>query len=149
MNYGNAIVGRVKWKKYSKQCLINIFVTVSDEVITLIALDNSDFVWEDQASKHDTIPAPKYTCNRAHRRVKDGWSYEGRNKFNYYFNLVRENRMTTKREKFETLYLSEASHAVCASITSDGSQSFVKIPHVITKDELAFPSEYSQTTTTV
>ena len=109
MNFGKQIVERVKWKKYSKQCLINIFVTVSDEALTLLALHNSEFVWEDQYSKHATIPAPKYTCHRAHRRVKDGLSYEGRNRFNDYFDLVRENRMTKRRENLK-YYIFQKHH---------------------------------------
>jgi len=147
MEYVRQIVGRIKWRKYSKTCLISTFVTVSDEALTLLALDNSEFVWEAQALKHTNIPSPKYTCARASRRVSDGWSFEGRNKFNYYFDLVRENRTTMNRARFETLYLSHVSNALSASITSDGSKSIVKMPCVIPKDELGFSSEYTSVTT--
>ena len=82
-------------------------MTVSDESLTLLEIDNSEFVWEAQASGHEITPSAKYTNKRAHRRVQEGWSHQGRLKFNNYFDMVKVNRDDDKRKTFELKFHSE------------------------------------------
>ena len=137
MEFVKEIVGRVKWKKHYKHCLINTFVTVSDEALTLLALDNSECVWKAQALDNDITPSPKFTCNRAHRRAQDGWSYEGRKKFNEYFDLIIQNRTMKERQNFEHQFLSDASGNENTSMSSkNDNTSFDERIVISIRDEL-------------
>ena len=105
--YVQQIVGRVKWKHYFRNSLIKTFVTVSDEALALLAIDNGEFVWEAQELGGGDVPEAKYTNKRANRRVQAGWSQEGRARFNLYFDMVAQHRSENKRNKLEDEYLSK------------------------------------------
>lgn len=135
MDFVKEIVGRVKWKKHNKKLLINKFVTVSDEALTLLALDNSQFVWEAQVQNKDEIPSPKYTAIRKHRRVKDGWSQQGLEKFNEYFDLIKQSRTNKGREKLEQEYLTMVSGSN-EMLTLNDHNSFKEGTVLVTRDDL-------------
>ena len=69
--YVRDMVGRVKWKRNIKVKLVSEFVSISDEALTLLAIDNSGIVWEACAL---SVPSPqtKYTNKASKIRVTDG-----------------------------------------------------------------------------
>ena len=131
MKFVKEIVGRIKWKNTVTKCLIKDFVTVSDEALTLLAIDNSEFVWEAQALKSKSVPLAKYTSSRAQRRIHDGWSASGRKKFNEYYDMVERNRKNSTRRKFENDYISSFY-----LVSSTDRVNKVDKEDVVTKDEL-------------
>jgi hypothetical protein len=135
--YVQQIVGRVKWRHYCKKSLIRNFVTVSDEALALLAIDNSEFVWEAQESDEGVVPQAKYTNKRSKRRVQEGWSQEGRVRFNLYFDMVAHHRSDNTRNDFEAKYLSEeAGGSGTSSTASNDNNSIPKGEHIVTKDEM-------------
>ena len=77
MKFVKEIVGKIKWRNSVTKRPIQDFVTVSDEALTLLAIDNSEYVWEAQALNREEVPNAKYTSSRALRRLHDGWSVKG------------------------------------------------------------------------
>jgi hypothetical protein len=145
--YVQQIVGRVKWRHYCKKSLIQNFVTVSDEALALLAIDNSEFVWEAQELDEQDVPAAKYTNKRSKRRVQEGWSQEGRVRFNLYFDMVAKHRSDNTRKNFEAKYLSEeAGGSGTSSTTSNDNNSIQKGEPIVIKDDMDVGFEAITTT---
>ena len=133
MDFAKDVVGRIKWRNSVKQChRVCDFVTISDEALALLALDNYEYVWEAMALKFSSVPFTKYTSPSAQRRTCDGWSITGQKKFNEYYDIVEVNRNSEQRTKLEQQYL-----AVCQGTMSIGGTSkMVYQSNVVTKDDL-------------
>ena len=83
--YVREVVGKVKWRRYFKERLISKFVNISDESLTMLAIDNIEYFWKDNAIGTSSMPQPKYTSKTSMRRIQDGLSIGGQHKFNEYF----------------------------------------------------------------
>ena len=105
MCYVQEIVGRMRWKKLVKRNKISSFVTISDEALTILAIDNSEFVWESQAlNPARTPPSSKYTSKKPNRRLHEGWSNEGKGMFNVYFDKVKKVRDGDERKQKNNIF---------------------------------------------
>ena len=140
MGYVQQIVGRMKWKKLIRIQKISNFVTISDEALTLLAIDNSEFVWEAQALTQKTIPRAKYTSKRPNRRIHEGWSDDGKHMFNVYFDKVIEDRKNENRKEWEEIFHSEVLIHTSPMMSLTG-HNLTAQTNVVVKDDLGFDNE--------
>ena len=134
-SYVREMVGRLKWKRNIKVNLVSNFVSISDEALTLLAIDNSGIVWEACALGYPS-PSTKYTNKASMRIVTEGRSEQGHIKYNEFYDYIKKNRMTTEYKECERKYM----EIICQSIDSvpqghDDMISLYRKP-IVTKDDL-------------
>ena len=74
MDFVKEVVGKIKWKNTVRKSLIKDFVTVSDEALALLDIDNSEYVWEAQSLKQESVPLIK---SIHHLGVREGYMMDG------------------------------------------------------------------------
>lgn len=107
------VVGR---RSYLKVCHIeklSDYATKSDEALALLLFENSYDRWNDmyrQGNTKSSDVAPKYTNGGVSDRSKGrsrkygGWSLEGLDRFDALYQMVSENRISKRADKFEEEY---------------------------------------------
>ena len=93
----------------------NMIVTISDEAFALLLIDNYRDKWisKFEASRRGELHRPgekipgKYTNSKLGNTEYAGWTEEGHQQFNKYFDIVEEDRLKDreKRNEMEELFL--------------------------------------------
>jgi hypothetical protein len=125
----SVVVGKSYWKENHKTEKLSSFVTVSDEAIGLLLLENSWELWMEMSArlrdgqeigrakkqKHDESGKgllTRYTENGGHVRKDQGWSDEGLKRFVELVKLVVANREEDSKkedESFEKEFMSNCA----------------------------------------
>ncbi len=106
-----SIVGSYKWKSNFRVERLSTFVTVTDEALTLLFLENSWEKWKDMANTGNDKESSKHSVyslsgkgNGA--RKYQGWNQEGLERMNELVVAVKHDRKVDKN-RFEKRYLEE------------------------------------------
>ncbi len=99
----SAVVGKNVWKAKCAGFAVSNIATISDEAFALVLLVNSWDVWSDTTNSGDS--KTRFTRNGAGTKKNEGWTQEGLEQFNQIARMVRTDRKTTNRKKFEETYM--------------------------------------------
>jgi hypothetical protein len=86
-------VGAMTWKFKHRKSKISEFLTVSDETLALLILENNARLWRDKAygiSSNNSIP--KYMMVTKGGKARKEWSKEGKTRFNSVFAQLKDLR---------------------------------------------------------
>lgn len=104
------VVTDKQWKAKSHMVELSgeDFVTNSDESFALLILENNWDYWTAIAMAKDkqdtTITTPVYTCDAKKAGVHNGWSIEGKQRFNKLMDNVKADRAADHRRAFEEAF---------------------------------------------
>jgi hypothetical protein len=110
-NFVSVVVGKRKFQKVCHVEKLSKFMTISDEALTLLLVENSYDRWIDMAKTKNTkvsnIP-PKYTNggissidSQGSSRKYGGWSIEGLKRFDQLYAMVQADRISKHFDAFE------------------------------------------------
>ena len=119
------VVGRKKWRKSVTTTLVSNFVTVSDEALCLVILENNRNSWINavEGDEGHVGRLTKFTmdgCGQNARKHK-GWSRDGWNRYNELYQLVKRDRESEAGKDMEKRYL-ETKADEAASKSSAGKR---------------------------
>ena len=96
------------WRQNYSRVPISKFITVADEAITLLILENNVKEWVEQVEEKETQNPPKkrrltrYTGKgRKIDGTKKGWSLEGKKRYNEIFDKILEDRRSESSKSRE------------------------------------------------
>jgi hypothetical protein len=89
-------VGNLTWKLKHRRVKISDFMTVSDETLALLILENNAKIWKNKAYGIPCVNTfPKYMKTTKEGRARKEWSKEGKARFNTVFHQLKELRSFT------------------------------------------------------
>lgn len=104
------MTGREEWKLNHRKIHLSNFITIADEALALVVLENNLAEWTAQITNNETSPPKKrrktkYTGNGVREDgTKKGWSLEGKRRFNdIYDNVEKARAMAMSKDMEEKL----------------------------------------------
>ena len=126
---------RQSWDLDSKLKCVSAFVTIYDEAIVYLMIENSLMMWDEMCARgvksKDCERKPKYTSSRG-KNV--GWSYEGMKRFNELIKCVKDQRARGMGYEVEKMVLARMSVNPRGVMSGDGDE----VTNVLEEEETAF-----------
>ena len=126
MHCFKAPLTRQAWDLDSKLKCVSDFVTIYDEALIYLMIENSFMMWEEMSSRgvksKDCQTKPKYTSGRG-KNV--GWSSKGIKRFNMLTKCIKEQRANGMGFDVEELVLKKKSLNPRGTVNGDGIESGV------------------------